>query len=300
MKLTKLLKILITAIFFTAVSAGVIWYAVLKENRGEILTVAFMDVGQGDAIFIEAPNGNQMLIDGGPNGAILRELGKIMPFYDKKIDVLVVTNPDKDHFAGFLDVLKRYEVSMVIEPGTKSSSETYRAFSRAVDENEIEKVTGRYGMSLVLDEERGIFFEIIFPDRDVSSWKTNDGSIVARLIYASTSVMFTGDTTQKIERYIKRAADGRGKAGREEKNLNLKSDVLKVAHHGSKTSSLKEFVDAVAPKYSVISVGRNNRYNHPNKETIDTLEASGIKIFRTDRAGTIIMKTDGRSMWFSN
>lgn len=281
---TRFQKIALAGALISAALSATVWYAVLHERRGDALTVVFLDIGQGDAAFIQAPNGNQMVIDGGPNATLLREIGKVMPFYDRTIDVLVVTNPDTDHYAGFIDLLKRYRVNMVIESGTKSESETYRAFERAVKEEGSKKVAARRGMSLVLDRERGISFDVIFPDKVVDSSKlsSNDGSLVARLIYASTSVMFTGDTTQKMEKRLLRIA-----------STTLASTILKVAHHGSKTSSAREFVQAVAPKYAVISLGRNNKYKHPSPETIETLDSLYIPTLRTDQEGTILFVSDG-------
>jgi len=297
-KLTKFQKILAGLVVVSALTAGFFWYVAYRENRGNILTVAFLDVGQGDAIFVEAPNGNQMIIDGGPNASILRELGKVMPFYDRSIDVLVITNPDKDHFAGFIDVLKRYDVGLIIESGTKNDTETYKNFTKAVEERGSKKGLAKRGMSLVLDVGRSggdnsatppVSLDIIFPDRDVSEYSTNDGSIIARLIYGETSIMFTGDTTQKIERRLTLLNKT------SPTDTPLKSDLIKVAHHGSKTSSLKEFVQAVQPKTAVISLGKNNKYGHPNKETLDTLDSLYISTLRTDKRGTIIFKSDGKT-----
>jgi competence protein ComEC len=124
-----------------------------------------------------------------------------------------------------------------------------------------------------------VHFDILFPDRDVSNWTSNDGSIIGRLVYGKTSVMFTGDATQKTEGYIL--------------GQNLKSDILKVGHHGSRTSTSDAFVSAVTPDYAVISDGKDNKYGHPHQETLDTLNKHGIKILRTDLLGTIILDSNG-------
>lgn len=272
-------------------AAGCVWYAVLQERRGDLLTFAALDIGQGDALFVEAPNGAQMLLDGGPNATVLQKLSAVMPFYDRTIDVLVVTNPDKDHIGGFLDVLKRYEVAMVVEPGTITKTQTYAALDKAIREEGSKRVIARRGMSIVLDPDRAISLDIIFPDRDVSTFTTNDGSIVARLVYASTSVMLTGDTTARTEKYLVRLS-AENSAGAT--STPLKSTILKIAHHGSKTSSTPEFVAAVAPELAVISLGHGNMYHHPNTETLDTLAAAKVPVRRTDKEGTIVLKSDGR------
>lgn len=274
-------QLLLLLILF--VSNFFIWYAVAYEDRGGILTVAFLDVGQGDAIFIEAPNGNQIIMDGGPDRSVLRELSKIMPFYDRSIDMLIVTNPDTDHYAGFIDVLKNYEVGQVLEPGTYSPSATYKEFEKDVALEPADRTLARRGMKIVLDEN--VYIEILFPNQDVSNFSTNDGSMIARLVYKDVSYMLTGDTTQKMERYVL-AVSGK----------SIKSTVLKVAHHGSRTSSGESFVKAVAPKFSVISAGRNSKYGHPHKETLDTFSKLKIPVFGTYEKGMIMTRTDGESI----
>ncbi len=273
--------------FFVLINTG-IYYGVYFESRDDLLTVAFLDIGQGDAIFIEAPNGNQVIIDGGPNGKILSELAKLLPLYDRSIDMLVVTNPDKDHYAGFIDLLKSYEVSEVLEPGTLTPTETYKVLQKSIKEHNIPDVLARRGMKIILDEEADAYIYILFPDRDVSGLKTNDGSIVARLVYGNTSVMLTGDSPQSIENYLS-TIDGK----------NLKSDVLKVGHHGSRTSTGEQFLGYVDPTYAVISDGKGNSYGHPHQETLDNLARFDVKVFRTDELGTVIMKSNGEKIVFN-
>ena len=270
-----LLCILLTSNFF-------IWYGVLAEERRGILKIAFLDIGQGDAIFIESPNGNQVLLDGGPNRKILQELGKVMPFYDRSVNTLIVSNPDKDHFAGFLDVLDSYHVDNVIEPGTKGASGLYLQLEEKIKEKNIPEILAKRGMDI--DIGGGASIHIIFPDRDVSGLATNDGSIVARLQYGNTSVLLMGDSTQAIEKYLV-PLDG----------AVLRSDILKVGHHGSRTSTSEELVGVVSPKIAVISDGKDNSYGHPHKETLDTLNKFGVEILRTDEKGTIICSSDGVS-----
>ncbi len=259
-----------------------VWYVEIREDRHGVLTVAFLDVGQGDAIYIEAPNGNQLMIDGGPPKVVLSALRNVMPFYDRSIDMLLVTNPDADHIGGFIDLLNNFKIREVVLPGTRSSSATYVELQKAIVDKNVPDVLARRGQIIWLDKKRGVGFHVLFPDRDVSAWATNDGSVVGRLVYGNTSVMFTGDSPQKIERYLV-SLDGK----------NLASDVLKVGHHGSRTSSSEEFVGFVSPVYATISVGAGNTYGHPHQETLDTLNKFGVKIFRTDRMSTVVMKTDG-------
>jgi beta-lactamase superfamily II metal-dependent hydrolase len=263
-----------------------IWGAVFAENRAGQLTVAFLDIGQGDAIFIEAPNGNQILIDGGPNKKILSELSKLMPFYDRSIDMVIASHPDKDHIGGLPEVLSKFYVETVLEPGVSSNTAVYKEFENVIKNKNIKKVLARRGMKIWIDKNDGIYLDILFPNRDTTGWNTNDASIVARLVYKNSSFVFTGDSPQKIERYLA-YTDGK----------KLKSDVLKLGHHGSKTSTSKIFLGSVFPQYAIISAGLKNRYGHPHKETLDLLKKFEIPFLETSKEGTIIFKTDGDNLY---
>jgi competence protein ComEC len=170
-----------------------IWYAALAEDRGGKLTVAFLDIGQGDAIFIQAPNGAQVLIDGGPpSGKVLSELGAMMPFYDRTIDVVIATHPDQDHIGGLPDVLSRYHVGTLFEPGISSENGDYVAMEQAGEKAGVRKILARAGMKIHLDKNATL--EIFYPDRDLpGKIETNRASIVARLTYGNESFLFTGD-----------------------------------------------------------------------------------------------------------
>ena len=257
------------------------------QNSHRKLTFAALDIGQGDALFIESPSGTQILFDGGPPRKILSELRRVMPPFDRSIDAIVITNPDQDHIGGFLDVLKVYKVGQVFEPGTFNDSKTYQNLKNEIKNKKIPETLARRGMRLDLGE--GAVIDILFPDRDVSMWTTNDGSIVAKLSYGETSIMLMGDSTSETEKIVLT----------ENSKVKLKSTILKVGHHGSKTSTSSQFVQAVAPKYAVISNGRENKYGHPHQETLSTLNKWGVEVLRTDLLGRIIMKSDGENTSFS-
>lgn len=251
------------------------------------LTFAMLDVGQGDALFIESPTGTQMLIDAGPPRKILSQLLRVMPAFDRSIDAIIITNPDQDHIGGFSDVLKVYKVDKVFNSGTLSDSKTYQNLENEIKNKNIPEILAKKGMRL--DIGGGAVIDILFPDRDVSSWSTNDGSVVAKLSYGKTSVMLTGDAPQSTERIILS----------ENFPAQLHSDILKVGHHGSRNSSSFEFLQAVSPVYALISDGKDNKYGHPHKEVLDILNQLDAKIFRTDLQGTVILKSDGNSFNFS-
>jgi competence protein ComEC len=255
-----------------------VWLDFHSTPKG--LTFAMLDIGQGDAFFIESPMGTQVLVDAGPARKILGPLRRVMSPFDRHIDAIIITNPDADHISGFLDVLKRYKVDQVFEPGTKNDSRTYQNLETEIKNKNISNVLAKKGMRL--DLGGGVVIDILFPDRDVSAFSVNDGSIVAKLQYGKTSILLTGDATAKTEKII--LDDFTQKS--------LASTVLKVGHHGSRTSSSIPFVQAVSPTYAFISDGKDNKYGHPHQETLDTLTSVGAKIFRTDLFGTVIMKCD--------
>ncbi|MEO8638273.1 MAG: MBL fold metallo-hydrolase [Candidatus Taylorbacteria bacterium] len=274
------------AVFLIGVNA-LVWQAVYAREGNRTLTVAFLSIGQGDGIFIEAPNGNQMMIDGGPGKIVLSELGSVMPFFDHSIDLLLVTNPDKDHFGGFIDVLNRYKVTTVIEPGTHSDTGTYKEFEKDIQKENAERVIAKRGMDVELGG--GVVFHIFFPDRDVLGLASNEGSIVGKLTYGKRSILFMGDSVQNVEKYIVQI-DGTA----------LDSDILKVGHHGSRTSTSLELLQASTPDIAVISSGKNNTYGHPHKETLDNLAKNKIKMLNTADEGRLIFTTDGIGEWVKN
>ncbi|MBX4215552.1 MBL fold metallo-hydrolase [Candidatus Parcubacteria bacterium] len=265
-----------------AVAAIVIWIPLFVAGEGK-LTVAFLDIGQGDAIYIEAPSGAQAVVDGGPDRSLLRAIGDVMPMGDRFIDVLIVTNPDKDHFAGFIYLLDRYDVGVLILPGTHSDTEAYRELLQKADARSIRRIEARRGMEVALDGATKL--RVLFPDRDTSNWKTNDGSIVAKLTYGETSVLLTGDATKLTEGIVE-GEDGE----------NLKSDILKVGHHGSRTSTGDALLSLVKPLYAVISAGKDNHYGHPHQEVLAALKKFGVETEVTAEKGTIIFTSDGK-LW---
>jgi competence protein ComEC len=250
------------------------------QNSHRVFTFAMLNVGQGDGLFIESTTGTQIMFDAGPPRSVLGPLAKVMSPFDKSIDAVIITNPDADHIGGLTDILKNYKVGAVFESGALTDSKTYQNIREEMKKKNIPDILARRGMQL--DIGGGAVVDILFPDRDVAEWATNDGSVVARLVYGDTSIMLTGDATAKTEKIILS----------ENTSSQLKSTILKVGHHGSRTSSSIPFVKAVLPQYALISVGKDNTYGHPHQETLDTLTQFGAKIIRTDLVGTIVMKCD--------
>lgn len=263
-----------------------IFYSIWQDSH-KSFKFAMLDVGQGDSLFIESPTGVQILVDGGPSKKILNQLSQVMSPVDRHIDAFIITNPDQDHIAGFLDVLKIYKVDKVFESGALTDSKIYQNLKEQLETNKVQRILARKGMRL--DMGGNTVIDILFPDRDVSSWTTNNGSIVSKLSYKNFSVMLMGDASIKTEKIILK----------ENSPDQLHSSVLKVGHHGSRSSSSSEFLRAISPTYAIISDGKNNKYGHPHQEILKSLYLMGLKVFRTDLLGTIIMKPNGENVTFS-
>lgn len=256
---------------------------VFTFNNSKYLKVVFLDVGQGDAIYIEAPNGKQIIIDGGPDAKLLSSLAKVMPFADRSIDMIIATHPDMDHIGGFPLLLDNYKVKNIIENGNISSSQISSSLEEKIIKKKINKIIAQRGMHIILDDKKNIYLDILFPDRDVSEFESNDASIVGKLTYGDNSFMFTGDADIYSENLIEW----------NEKEEILHSDVLKLAHHGSRTSSSVLWLEKVRPEIAIISAGKNNKYGHPHKELLERLLDLHIPYLNTANAGNIIFKSDG-------
>ncbi|MBP9772012.1 MAG: MBL fold metallo-hydrolase [Candidatus Pacebacteria bacterium] len=262
------------------------WYS--YERAPNVLTVAFLDIGQGDAIYIESPTGKQVLIDGGIDRSILSKLARVMPLFDRSLDVVIGTHPDKDHIGGLPFVLSRYKVAHIFDPGLTETTDTYEFYSEKVQEEMKESYAlyqeARRGT--IVDLGGGAELRILFPDRDMNGvTDTNNASIVAQLIYGETEVMLTGDAPKSVEEYLV-MLDGAA----------LQSDILKAGHHGSRTSSGENFITAVNPDYAILSFGCDNSYGHPHKETIETLTAASTTILSTCEEGTIVFISNGATL----
>ncbi len=282
-------KKLVWLVFGVLVGANFFaWLMVWELSGAENLEVVFFDIGQGDAIFIETPKRYQILIDGGPTSAVLEKLAKEMPFYDRTVDLIILSHPEKDHLFGLLEVLKRYKIKNILWTGIVRQTAEYREWKKLIQEEGAEITIARAGQKIIIQQEPLIYLDLLYPLENLEGREfkdSNDTSIVAKLIFNQNSFLFTGDITGKAEKLI--IADS---------GLNPDSDVLKVAHHGSKTSSSPEFLEAVSPEIAIISAGENN-YGHPHGQVLENLENFGIEILITKEAGDIKIISDGKNFY---
>jgi competence protein ComEC len=210
-----------------------------------------------------------------------------LPWYDRHIDMLVVTNPDQDHYSGFIPLLEQYSTDVVLEAGTVGHSPMYLVLKKEITDRQIPEITARRGQTV--DLGGGAYLQILFPDRDVSGVSSNDGSIIMKLVYGDTSVMLQGDSTAKIEQYLVSLNSG-----------ELTSTILKAGHHGSRTSTTPEYVTAVAPQWIVASSGANNSYGHPHKEVLDAAKNLNIPTYNTCNNGRLVFTSDGTQFTLKN
>jgi competence protein ComEC len=254
------------------------------QTSPEYLSVRFLDVGQGDAIHIQTPDGYEMLIDGGPNSLVLRELAQGRSFFDTSIDVVIATHPDTDHIGGLVDVLQRYTVDTVIQTNNINETPAAAAYDQEVlgeGENLVQAQTGqivRLGASTTV--------RVLAPSGDTSQWRSNAASIIVQVSYGDIDFLLTGDASVSTEDYV---AQFQGTA--------IESEVLKLGHHGSQTSTSGFFLDAVQPEYAVVSAEANSRYGHPHADVIARVEERGIEVVSTAQEGTIEFLTDGVTVW---
>ncbi len=268
---------------FALALAFVIVAAWLVAGRQPVaFSVTFFDVGQGDSALVTTPDRTFVLIDGGPSRAVLTKLGQALPFGVRTLDLVVLSHPHADHLAGLAYVLQRYRVKHVLMTDATHTTPEYIAFLELVREQDIPVTIARAGQRF--DIGAGARLEVLWPAMSYAGARTSDlnaTSIVSRIVYGSTAVLFTGDTP--IENEASLLASG----------ADVKAQLLKVAHQGSRTSSSEEFIRAVSPETAVVSVGADNRFGHPHEDVILRLTRLVPAVLRTDQDGDIRFESDG-------
>ena len=262
-----------------SLAAALLWLGVTSPVQGR-LTMTVLDVGQGEAVLIEGPDGNRVLVDAGPSEeAVAAALGRNMPFHDRRIDLVVISHPQADHFGGLPAVLERYDVGSVLAGPIEADSAAYRSMRDSVREAELPYREAAPGQTIDLGDGAGLLV-LSAPAR---AGDPNEASVVLKLTMGRASFLLTGDIGETREAALVRS------------RADLRAVVYKVPHHGSRTSTSPEFLEAVGPLVDVISVGANNPFGHPSEDVLARLD--GDAVFRTDRNGDVSVSTDGRRLW---
>ncbi|MEI6810623.1 MAG: MBL fold metallo-hydrolase [Candidatus Nomurabacteria bacterium] len=274
---------LITLIILVFVCVGLA-LTILSISTVQKLKVSFLDVGQGDAIFIQTPSGKSMLIDGGPNNNVLAKLASKMSYFDRDIDVIEETHPDADHITGLIPVLEKFNIRQIILSRAQSDTKIFDDLNTHIKNEQAETHVAQSGD--IIDFHDGVIIKIIYPSSNYVAKKndTNDASVSVEVTYGDETFLLTGDLPSTEESKLI--------SGGLTKNIT----VYKAGHHGSKYSSGELLLTYIKPEYSVISAGKNNKYGHPNSETIERLQKYSKEILSTIDRGTISFITDGRMM----
>ncbi|HEY1074812.1 MAG TPA: MBL fold metallo-hydrolase [Patescibacteria group bacterium] len=286
----NLLKLALMFVFFGLIalgSAGFLPQASIEEPGG--LKVAFMDVGQGDAILLRTPHRHYVLIDGGPDGTILSRLGEEMRFNEHTIDLVVVSHNHSDHIAGINRLIDRYDVQKMWISGAIHTTNEYLKLLDNIKGNSIPTEVVFKGKQVEID---GVKLQVLHPVESTESVRPedqHDATIVIKATYGEKSLLLTGDIDEGHEQnIIKSLGDAAGTV--------LNSDVLKVPHHGSKSGLALNFLNFVDPKYAVIQVGAKNSFGHPAASILQKLRDKGVRVFRNDQDGTVRFYSDGKDI----
>jgi len=267
---------------FLVVLAIIVWTGALNTSQAESirgLKVYFLNVGQGDSEYIKTPNGSDILIDGGPDASVLTELGRVMDFGDRRIDLIVLTHPHADHLTGLIEVINRYEIGEVWETGVEYPSGIYDEWKKIISDKKIAD------KKVVQNDEKwfgSVKFFVLGPLSNLENKKIdnlNNASIISELDFNKFSALFLGDAENPVQTQIL-------------KSLKPMT-VVKIGHHGSKNALNEDLLKILRPAIAVIEVGAKNTYGHPAPSTISFLESLAVKIYRTDQNGTVEIDSDG-------
>lgn len=267
----KIRKFWIFIIIFGYAALILLW----RQIPDQRFRAYFLDVGQGDGILIKTPENHQILIDGGPENFVLGELIEVMPFFDKSIDLVVLTHPHADHISGLIEVLKRYHVDNVLITGVDYKSPEYTEFLNEISEQNVQVFWAEEETDFIFGE---VLVDVIYPENPLNFDKfenINNSSIAMMIKFRDKKILLTGDLELEGETELIRTG------------TNLKADIFKAGHHGSRTSSSLNLLKLVEPKAVIIQSGKGNSYKHPHEETLKKLQKLGIKVYRNDEMGRV-------------
>lgn len=253
-------------------------------KKPQDLKIIFLDVGQGDSILILTPMKKVLLIDAGGGNDIDRKINTYLPINKRTLDMLFFTHPDLDHVGGALSLFRRFKIKNLFHSGLFAGNEVYEAIANYSHKALIPSRELSLGDTFMI--EPGLSLVVFSPHPELRSYEANDYSLVMKLVYHNTSVLLTGDATQFIENELINIFGN-----------NLESDILKVGHHGSNTSTSAAFLDAVHPEYAVLSYGCTNSYGHPHPNVVSTLYKKKVQVLDTCMMGDIVFRSDGENFF---
>ena len=260
-----------------------------KQNPTQGAEVVFLGIGQGNAVLFSDGYTN-ILYDGGPSKSKLSEkLNKHLPVFNRKIDLLVLSHPDKDHIEGAVELLRYFPVHFVLLNDNVSDTPVYEELQKAIDEAKNKGVVFIYPKAGQEFSVGNFKIATLWPDRSMKASLSNNSSVVLKIYYGKNSVLLSGDLPKEVEKYL---AYKEGRA--------LKSNIVLAGHHGSKTSTSKSWVGFANPDFVVISAGKGNSYGHPHMQTLKTLEKFKVKVLRTDKQGDIKFKLTGEEVYLDS
>lgn len=266
------------SIFSALVSLNLfVWYWVVAGAPDPALNLYFLKSGEGDSELAVLPGGVKVLIDGGPSSATLAPLGNTISPTDRYLDVVLLSHPQLDHFGGLIPILERYKIGLFVWNGESSLDSAWKDLVGLLNNRGTRAVVLKKGDAVRYKESR---LEVLAPSDAALSANPNDDSMIVRLSSGGVKALFTGDATASLEQSLVAGA-------------GINADILKVSHHGSKTSSITPFLESVLPRVAVIEVGKNT-YGHPAPAAVQRLAAIGASVYRTDQNGTVhIRASDG-------
>lgn len=270
----KLSKIIIIILALVLVA---IWAEIAKSPSDGNVHLYFFNVGQGDAELIQKGD-YQILIDGGPDDAVLTQIGQVMPLHDRKIEKLILTHPHADHITGLNQILQRYEIGSIYLSGVLSSSNLYLEFLDKIKQKNVETSVPEINQTVDTFPDAKLSF--LWPGKryqQQSIDNLNNSSLVTKFCYFEQCVLYLGDLE----------TDGQEEMFANNTEANYQAQIIKIAHHGSRNGTDQNLLDRIKPQYAVIEVGADNQYGHPHAATLDLLQKAGIRIFRTDRDGMV-------------
>jgi len=271
------------------IAVVLIWGQFFYSRPSQNLNLYFLDVGQGDAIYIRAPTGEDALIDGGPGDCVLQKLGEVMPPTDHELNLVILTHPHADHLKGLLAVLGRYKIEEILQTDVQYDSETFLQWQKIIGEKQIPNHLARAGMERDLGQVRIL---ILYPSESFVGIRQlaeidnlNNASVVSKVNYKNFSALLPGDLEKEGQNKLLQGSS------------DLSVQVIKIPHHGSDTAASQPFLEKISPKLAIISVGQDNKYGLPGQIIFSILQKLNCQVLQTSQSGTIKVESDGEKFW---